>query len=91
MQRIKKWIDDYLCWVTPPNIKHARKQIQMETGIDIPVYVIKTISGLVVYSSTKPDMKNSGLISLTNVCVPESMLDEVIINRDSIEYISELK
>lgn len=90
MQRLFDWIKKRDWFITVPNIATARNKVYKETGEDIPVYLIQ-VDKFCVFSATKPDIKNPGLISLKNVCASNLMHDEVIINRDKISYIVEIK
>lgn len=100
MIRIKEWLTehDYSIRYTRDNLVRARCIIYQETnnkniriGEWIPIYEIKLIGGLLIFSSVKPDVKMPGFITLNNVYAMCDWQDEMYLNRDSIEYIREIK
>lgn len=98
MKRIKEWLDKKDEYFSIDNLRTAQQIIYFEAddngiriGEWIPIYEIKLIGGLVIFSSKKPDVTMPGLILLNDVYAMHDWQDEMIINRDSIEYIREIR
>lgn len=99
MKRIREWIDkkphgmygiDTILMARHCIFNHCNEE-NLRDGEWIPIYEIKMIGGLYIISSQKPDIKKVGLITLTDVYAANEWQSEMVINRDCIEYVREMK
>lgn len=92
MQELLECLNNNYTSITIPNMIYARKKIFEQTGKDIPVYILKMKSGLCVYIPSIPDLDNtSKFIKLESALFYQTKSNKIIVDKESIEYIYELK